>query len=507
MGAGVALIDYDGDGLWDLYFVNGADLSNVGDAKGPEKSAKRFWNRLYRNLGDWRFEDVTESAGVAGRGYGMGAAVADYDGDGDSDLFVTNFGPDLLYRNDGSGKFTEVSAAAGVTGRGWSAGAAFADFDNDGRLDLFVAQYLDWSFETSKPCGEGRPDRLSYCHPREFGPVTHRVYHNLGDGRFEDVSVRMGVADHPGKGLGVALNDFDGDGWIDVFVANDSYPQQLFRNKLGARLEEVAIRLGAAYDTEGRDYAGMGVVWQDFDGDLRPDLLVNALGRQGYWLYRHLGDRFESASELSGIATLSELRSGWGMGLVDFDNDGWRDLLVGQGHVMDDIEHSDEALAHEEPILLARNLFGRFFDVSSKAGPTFERRLAARGVAFGDLDGDGRVDAVVNVNDGEALILRNQSDAGHSITIRLEGAGSNRDAIGASVRVRTEDGREQRGFRASGGSYLSSNADDLHFGLGDSVRAERVQVSWPDGSTQSISGEASGLIVIRQDTASGKASR
>ena len=507
MGAGVALIDYDSDGLWDLYFVNGADLSNVSEAKGPEKAAERFWNRLYRNLGDWRFEDVTKSAGVAGRGYGMGAAVADYDGDGDPDLFVTNFGPDLLYRNEGSGRFTEVSAAAGITGGGWSAGAAFGDFDNDGHLDLFVAQYLDWGFETSKPCGEGRPSRLSYCHPREFDPVTHRVYRNLGDGRFEDASDRMGVADHPGKGLGVALNDFDGDGWVDVFVANDSYPQQLFINKRGARFEEVAIPLGAAYDSEGRDYAGMGVVWQDFDGDLRPDLLVNALGRQGYWLYRHLGDRFESASELSGVAALSELRSGWGMGLVDFDNDGWRDLLVGQGHVMDDIEHSDEALAHEEPMLLARNLFGRFFDISSKAGPAFERRLAARGVAFGDLDGDGRVDAVVSVNDGEALILRNQSDAGRSITIRLEGAGSNRDAIGASVRVRTEDGREQHGFRASAGSYLSSNADDLHFGLGDSGRAERVQVSWPDGSTQAISGAAGGLIVVRQPAADGKARR
>ncbi|MDE0106863.1 MAG: CRTAC1 family protein [Bryobacterales bacterium] len=506
MGAGVALIDYDSDGLWDLYFVNGADLSNVSEGTGPEKAAGRFWNRLYKNLGDWRFEDVTESAGVAGRGYGMGAAVADYDGDGDSDLFVTNFGPDLLYRNDGSGKFTEVSAAAGITGGGWSAGAAFADLDNDGHLDLFVAQYLDWSFETSKPCGEGRPDRLSYCHPREFRPVAHRVYRNLGDGRFEDVSARMGVADYPGKGLGVALNDFDGDGWVDVFVANDSHPQQLFLNERGARFEEVAIRLGAAYDTEGRDYAGMGVVWQDFDRDLRPDLLVNALGRQGYWLYRHLGDRFESVSELSGIAALSELRSGWGMGLVDFDNDGWRDLFVGQGHVMDDIEHSDESLAHEEPMLLARNLFGRFFDVSSKAGPALERRLAARGVAFGDLDGDGRVDAVVNVNDGDALILRNQSDAGHSVTIRLEGAGSNRDAIGASVRVRTEDGMEQHAFRASAGSYLSSNADDLYFGLGESGRAERVHVSWPDGSTQAISGQAGGLIVIRQPAAAGKAS-
>lgn len=505
MGAGVALIDYDGDGYLDIYFVNGADLAQATENASPSKAAGLYWNRLYRNRGDWQFEDVTEAAGVAGRGYGMGATVADYDGDGDSDFFVTNFGPDLLFRNEGAGKFTEVSRAAGIRGGGWSTGAAFADFDNDGRLDLFVAQYLDWSIEENKPCGEGRPDRLSYCHPREFGPVTHKVYRNLGNGHFEDTSAQMGLADYPGKGLGVALNDFDGDGWVDIFVANDSYPQQLFLNRRGARFEEVAVHLGAAYDSEGRDYAGMGVAWKDVDGDLRPDLLVNALGRQGYWLYRHEGDRFETASELSGITALSQLRSGWGMGFVDFDNDGWKDLLVGQGHVMDDIGYSDEALAHAEPLLLARNLFGRFFDVSQKAGPAFQRPLAARGVAFGDLDADGRVDAVINVNDGEALVLRNESDAGRSITVRLEGTGSNRDAIGATVSVRTHDGTEQNAFRANAGSYLSSSSDDLHFGLAKDNSTERIQVLWPDGASQTISGQAGNLIVIRQSAAVGEA--
>ena len=498
MGAGVALLDYDGDGLLDVYFVNGADLTQAADGTVPSKAAERYWNRLYRNLGDWRFSDVTEAAGIAGHGYGMGVAVADYDGDGDSDLFVTNFGPDILYRNDGNGMFTEVSESAGVSADGWSTGAAFADFDNDGRVDLFVAQYLDWSIEKSKPCGAGQPDRLSYCHPQEFGPVAHKLYRNLGSGRFEDASAQMGFADHPGKGLGVALNDFDDDGWVDIFVANDSYPQQFFLNKRGERYEEVAIRLGSAYDSEGRDYAGMGVVWRDFDGDARPDILVNALGRQGYWLYRHLGDRFETASELSGIEALSELRSGWGMGLVDFDNDGWRDLLVGQGHVMDDIGYSDEALAQEEPLMLARNLFGRFFDASSNAGQAFERPLAARGVAFGDLDQDGRVDAVINVNDGPAVILRNESDAGRTLTVRLEGTGSNRDAIGARVRVRTEDGREQSAFRGNAGSYLSSNADDLHFGFGEGIEAATIQVTWPNGSTQTVSGQPDNLIVIQQ---------
>ena len=327
MGAGVAMIDYDADGQLDLYFVNGADLSAVGRGGAVTKTDPRYWNRLYRNLGDWRFEDVTETAAVAGDGYGMGVAVADYDGDGDADLFVTNYGPDLLFRNEGSGRFAEVAAEAGIDGDGWSSGAAFADFDNDGHLDLVVAKYLDWSFGSNRPCGEFRPGRRSYCHPREFGAVAHSLFRNLGNGRFLDVSEESGLSGHPGKGLGVALNDFDADGWVDIFVANDSYPQQLFRNIKGSRFAEMAIRAGAAFDAEGRDYAGMGVVWEDFDGDLSPDLLVNALGRQGYWLYRNEAGRFETVSDLSGIAALSALRSGWGMGLVDFDNDGWRGLV------------------------------------------------------------------------------------------------------------------------------------------------------------------------------------
>ncbi len=502
MGAGVALLDYDGDGLLDIYFVNGADLSEPAPLDGGAKSKPRYWNRLYRNLGSLRFEDATQKAGVQGRGYGMGVAVADYDNDGDTDIFVSNFGPDTLLRNEGGGGFRDVSREAGIGGGGWSSGAAFFDYDNDGRLDLFVASYLDWSFERNRPCGDALPNRRSYCPPRMFGAVSHTLYRNAGGGRFVDVSEQTGIAAFSGKGLGVATGDYDGDGRIDVFIANDSYPQQLFRNAGGGRFDDVAVEAGIAYDAEGRDYAGMGVDWSDYDGDGRADILVNALGRQGYWLYRNAGGAFETASERTGMTALSELRSGWGMGLVDFDNDGWRDLFAAQGHVMDDIAFSDPALSHREPLLLARNLFGRFFDASRRGGKVFERRYAARGAAFGDLDNDGRIDVVVNVNDGPALVLRNTTrETGKHMRIRLEGVRSNRDAIGASVTLRVAEQVRLTAFRGSGGSYLSSSAGDLHFGLGRRDCCESVEVRWPDGSMQSIPGPQGSSLAIRQPPA------
>ena len=500
MGAGVALLDYDDDGRLDIYFVNGADLADPARLGGGEaKSDPRYWNRLYRNLGGLRFEDVTEQAGARGSGYGMGVAAADYDNDGDSDIFVSNFGADTLLRNEGGGRFRDVSREAGIAGGGWSSGAAFLDYDGDGLLDLFAAGYLDWSFERNRPCGDALPKRRSYCHPRLFGAAAHTLYRNLGGGRFADVSTQSGIAAFPGKSLGVAVGDYDEDGRIDVFAANDSRPQQLFRNAGGGRFEEVAVEAGIAYDAEGRDYAGMGVAWNDYDGDGRADIAVNALGRQGYWLYRNVGGAFETASERSGLAALSALRSGWGMGLADFDNDGWRDLFVAQGHVMDDIAFSDPALARREPLLLARNLFGRFFDAARRGGAVFERRYAARGAAFGDLDNDGRIDIVVNVNDGPALVLHNTTrGAGKHLRIRLEGVTSNRGGIGASLTLRLADGRRLTAFRGSGGSYLSSSAADLHFGLGRGGRCESLEVRWPDGSRQSAACPQGSSLTIRQ---------
>ncbi len=270
-----------------------------------------------------------------------GVATGDYDNDGDPDLYVTNFGRDILYRNDGDGTFSDATADVGLSGAGWSTGAAFLDYDRDGRLDLFVARYLDWSFSKNVPCGPGLPERRSYCHPRRFAPVTHLLFHNVGNGKFENVSGPTAISKHPGKGLGVAVGDYDGDGWVDIFVANDSYPQQLFRNLEGTRFEEAGVAAGIAYDADGREFAGMGIAFADYDNDTQPDLFVNALARQSYWLFRNQAGSFSSVTAKSGLGGITDLHSGWGTGLVDFDNDGWRDLFVAQGHVMDDIELSD----------------------------------------------------------------------------------------------------------------------------------------------------------------------
>ena len=406
MVGGVGLLDFDGDGWLDIYFVNGARLEDpMTPGNAPDKSDPRFWNRLYRNNRDGTFTDVTEQAGVRGHSYGMGVAVGDYDNDGLPDIFVTNLGRNILYHNNGDGTFTDVTERAGLAGGGWSTGACWVDYDLDGRLDLIVARYLDWNFDKNIWCGDRRPGFRAYCHPDQFQPVTHLVYRNNGDGTFTDVSQRSHVAASPGKGLGIAFNDYDRDGWPDILVANDSSPQQLFRNKRDGTFEETALSLGVAYDDDGRTFAGMGLDFADYDNDGWPDVFINALGNQKYALFRNVKGRFDYATGPTGVGGITMLHSGWGARFIDYDNDGWKDLFVAQAHVMDNIELTQPSLRYREPLLLMRNTNRIFRDVSAESGDPFQVPLIARGAAIGDLNNDGFPEAVINCKDSRALVL------------------------------------------------------------------------------------------------------
>src|SRR5216684_6039413 len=400
MTGGVAVFDYDSDGLLDIFFVNGASLKDPMATGEPDKSNPTFWNRLYRNNGDGTFTDVTEKTRVRGSGYGMGVAAADYDNDGHTDLYVTNLNGNILYHNNGNGTFTDVTSQAGVSGSGWSTGALFIDYDRDGLFDLFVARYLKWDFSMDIWCGERKPGFRAYCHPDQFQPVTYLVFHNEGNGRFKDVSAQTHIAQFPGNGLGIAMNDFDRDGWPDVFVANDAVSQQLFRNRGDGTFAEMALDKGVAYETDGRSFSGMGADFADYDNDGWPDLFVNALATQRYALFHNRNGSFDYVSDSAGVGAASIQHSGWGSKFFDYDNDAWKDLFVGQGHVMDNIQLTQPHLRYLEPPLLMRNVKGKFVDVSADLGPDLRKPRAARGVAFGDLNNDGWVDIVINCNNG-----------------------------------------------------------------------------------------------------------
>ena len=487
MGAGVAMFDYDNDGRLDLFFVNGAALRDPMPAGAiPDKTDPRYWNRLYRNNGDGSFTDVTDASGLRGEGYGMGVAAGDYNNDGFQDLYVTSLGQNRLYRNNGDGTFTDVTAKAGVAGAGWSVSAAFVDYDRDGHLDLIVTRYLDWDFSKNIYCGQRKPGYRSYCHPNEYQPVTHLVYHNNGDGTFTDVSKKSGLGAVPSKGLGLAINDFDRDGWPDIVVANDSFPEQLFRNNRDGTFTDVAVELGMAYDEDGKTFAGMGLDFADYNNDGWPDVFIDALATQRYALFQsQKGKAFNYVSGQSGIGAATLNHSGWGAKLFDYDNDGFRDLLVVQGHVMDNIELTEPPLRYRETLLLMHNRNGKFEDVSRQIGPPFQVPLAARGAAFGDLNNDGFLDVAINCNDGPPLILLNNGGSGnHWLLLNLRGTRSNRDAIGAHIRMVGASGREQFGYVSTAASYASSSDKRVHFGLGDDASARLVEITWPSGTVQ-----------------------
>ena len=354
------------------------------------------------------------------------------------------------------------------------------DYDRDGFLDLIVTRYLDWDFP-SLWCGERKPGYRAYCHPDQFKPVTHLVYHNNGDGTFTDVSGNRAWAPRREKGLGIAFQDFDRDGWPDIVVANDSFPQQFFRNKGDGTFTEDAVHMGLAYDDDGKTFAGMGVDFADYDNDGWPDIFIDDLGIQKYALFRNGKGGFEYVTNTTGMGAITLHHSGWGAKFIDFDNDGWKDLFVGQGHVMDNIELTQPFLRYLEPPLLMRNVAGKFQDVSAGSGDAFTVPRAARGAAFGDLDNDGFLDVAINCNHGQAVILRNQGNTNHWLIVNTVGSASNRDGIGARLRIVGESGLEQHAMVSTAGSYLSASDKRVHFGLGTDRAVRLLEVTWPSG--------------------------
>jgi len=478
MPGGVALLDYNNDGLLDIFLVNGGRVTApMAQPIDFNRRDPKYWNRLYRQNRDGTFTDVTEQAGlskIADSNYGMGVAIGDYDNDGYPDIYVTNYGKNVLYHNNGNGTFTDVTEKAGVAGGGWSASAGFVDYDNDGKLDLFVTRYLDWDAAHSKFCGG---EIRMYCPPGEFPPVSNILYHNRGDGTFEDVSIPSGIAAKKGHGLGVAFADYDGDGLTDIFVANDVVEQFLFHNNGNGTFTEKALDAGVALNSDGKKISGMGVVFQDYDNDGLPDVIVTELPHQLHIVFHNEGHGvFSEQSTETGFGLLSGATSGWGVGLEDFDNDGWKDVFITQAHVIDNVEMFDSSLRYLEPPLLAINKHGHF----ERADAGSDIPVAARGAAFGDLNNDGWMDVVTTRLGAPSQVFMNRGGEQHWLGLTLRGTRSNRDGYGARVRV-----NGQTRFATAAGGYLSSNDKRLHFGLGIAETAN-VEIVWPSGIHQTL---------------------
>ncbi len=480
---GVALLDYDNDGYLDLFFTNGASIPSLN------KSKQAFSNRLYHNNHDGTFTDVTERAGVAGEGYSIGAAAADYDNDGWTDLYVTGVNRNILYHNNKDGTFTDVTQKAGVAGisdgrKLWSVSAAWIDYDNDGLLDLFVTNYLDWSPENSRVCGP--PGKRLSCPPSLYKGEPNILYHNNGDGTFTDVSAATGIAKCIGKGMGVAIADYDGDGWTDIFVANDNERNFLFKNRRGQEFDEVGVDSFVAYTDDGVPVSSMGVDFRDWSNNGRPGLFVTALGGETFPLFRNEDRKsFTMATYESGIGFATFKMSGWGAGIYDLDNDGYKDLFSANSHVSENADVNPQQ-QYRQPNAVFQNLRNATFqDVSAEAGPAVRLRAAHRGAAFGDLNNDGKVDVVISAIGSPAELLYNTSTGGnHWIAIETVGSKSNRDGIGTRIELTGESGLVQYNAVSTAGSYASSSDKRVHFGLGRDSVIKEIELRWPSGTLQ-----------------------
>jgi hypothetical protein len=498
MVGGVALFDYDNDGLLDIYLVNGATMP------GLVKDDPQYYNRLFRNLGNGDYQDVTAKAGVQGRGYDLGVAIADYNNDGFEDIFVVGLRGNTLYRNNGDRTFTNVTAQAGLDrldkrfGRLWAVTAAWVDYDRDGWLDLFVSNYCVWDPQKEPTCEQNHiPD---YCDPRLYDGLPNSLFHNNHDGTFTDVSVKSGIRDSIGKGMGVAVADFDGDGWPDIFVANDTLPNSLFRNERNGTFREMAVESGVAYTENGMAISGMGADARDIDNDGLPDIFESALVKETCPLFHNLGRTlFEDVTYVSGLSQATLPRGGWSNGICDFNNDGWKDLFVACGQVMDP-NGSSRGTVEQTNAVFANLGNGRFADLSSTAGHEFATRKAVhRGAAFGDLDNDGRVDIVVTALDASPEIWHNgSSTANHWLIIKPDGTTSNRDGIGAVIRVTTASGVQYNHVTTSVG-YASASDRRVHFGLGRDTVVRELRIQWPSGTIQTLENiKADQVLEIRE---------
>jgi len=497
MGSGVAFLDYDGDGYQDLFFVQSADW--------PERRRHRTTQVLYRNRGDGTFEDTTRKAGLAVEMYGLGVAAADYDNDGHVDLFINALGPDRLFRNRGDGTFEDVTRRAGVSDPGFGTSATWIDYDRDGRLDLFACNYVQWSPKEDIFCTLDGVSK-SYCTPESYRGATDRLFRNKGDGTFEDVTRRAGVYDPTGKSLGVVALDYDGDGWPDLAVANDTQPNFLYHNKGDGTFEEVGKIAGIAFSEEGRARGAMGIDAADYDGSGRDSLVIGNFSNEMLALYHNEGrGLFIDDAAMAGIGQPSLLTLAFGCFFFDFDLDGRLDIFVANGHVENDINRVQPSVTYAQPPHLFRGLGGgRFAQIEGQSGPDLLRPLVGRGAAYADFDNDGDLDIAVSTNNGPAVLLRNDGGSAFGwLRLRLVGRdGSSRDALGAVVRLKAGGVTAARTVRA-GASYASGNEIVLTFGLGPAVDGRYppadVQISWPGGPTQTVTGlEAGRLHVIEE---------